>query len=56
MKAVIFDMDGILLDTESVCKVCWKRAADEYGIEGINEAYFRCVGQNTNDTLYVLEE
>ncbi len=56
MKAVIFDMDGILLDTESVCKVCWKRAASEYGIEGINEAYFRCVGQNTNDTLSVLEE
>ena len=56
VKAVIFDMDGVLLDTESVCKVCWNRAAEEFGIEGIGEAYSECVGQNTADTLVVLEK
>ena len=54
MKAVIFDMDGVLLDTESVCKICWSRAADEYGIENIQDAFTKCVGQNTNDTMTVL--
>ena len=56
IKAVIFDMDGVLLDTETVCKVCWRRAADEYGISGIDEAFRRCIGQNTADTLAVLRE
>ena len=25
--AVIFDMDGVLLDTENIAKQCWKKAA-----------------------------
>ena len=27
--AVIFDMDGVLLDTENIAKQCWKKAAEE---------------------------
>jgi len=56
LKAVIFDMDGILLDTESVCKVCWRRAAKDYEIENIDSAYVECIGQNTNATLEVLKK
>lgn len=56
IRAVIFDMDGVLLDTESVCKVCWRRAAGEYGVERIDEAFMRCVGQNTSDSLILLKD
>ena len=33
--AVIFDMDGVLLDSESVCDLVWRKAAKECGIDGI---------------------
>ncbi|WP_191017896.1 HAD family hydrolase [Treponema zioleckii] len=55
-KAVLFDMDGVLLDTESVCKICWNRAAAEYGVDDIEKAYYECVGTNTNDTLQILKK
>ena len=29
-KAVVFDMDGILFDTESLFIICWVKLADEF--------------------------
>lgn len=54
IKAVIFDMDGVLLDTESVCFECWKRAGQERGIPDADQAYRLCIGSNTNDTMEIL--
>ena len=31
IKAVIFDMDGIILDTETLLSKYWRRAAEEFG-------------------------
>ncbi len=55
VKAVIFDMDGVLLDTESICFICWERAARELGIDGISCVYKKCVGTNVSDTLQILK-
>ncbi|MCR5606702.1 MAG: HAD family phosphatase [Treponema sp.] len=55
IQAVVFDMDGVLLDTESITKICWKNAASEYGIRGIEEVHKLCVGTNWNDTLTILK-
>ncbi len=32
MKGVIFDMDGVLFDTESIWQSCWHATAEELGI------------------------
>lgn len=54
-KAVLFDMDGVLLDTEKVCKVTWKLAAEEYHLKNIDEAFYKCVGTNRHDTELILK-
>ncbi len=54
MDAVIFDMDGVLLDTESVCLECWKIAGDEFKINDAKILFDLCIGQNLNDTLSLL--
>lgn len=56
IKAVLFDMDGVLLDTESVCEVCWERAAEEIGLSGIHAIFMQCVGRNKSDTERLLEK
>ena len=55
IKAVIFDMDGILLDTESLCKICWRRAAKEYNVQNIDEIFMQCVGRSRADTKRLLQ-
>lgn len=33
IKGFVFDMDGVLLDTESICDRTWELAAKDFGIE-----------------------
>lgn len=47
-------MDGVLLDTESVCEACWRRAAAEYDVGNIDEIFRECVGQSRADTIRTL--
>ena len=47
IKAVLFDMDGTLLDTENVYYPCWRRAARDTGFEGnIDEDLLAFSGMN----------
>ena len=49
--SVIFDMDGIIFDSERACFECWKEAASVLGAAGIDEIYPRIIGTNASQTL-----
>jgi beta-phosphoglucomutase-like phosphatase (HAD superfamily) len=54
IRAVIFDMDGLMLDTEPIYKVAWQRAAIECGYPISEELYFDLIGRSRVDGEKVL--
>ena len=56
MKAVVFDMDGVLFDTERLCMEAWVAVAKERGLPGMEEIFPKCIGCNANGSKrFVLE-
>ena len=56
IKAVIFDMDGTLLDTEKVYRWAWREAAQRMGFAQVEEALAACTGCNGADTRKYFEQ
>jgi HAD superfamily hydrolase (TIGR01509 family) len=54
IDAVIFDMDGLMLDTEPIYKVAWQRAAIECGYPISEELYFVLIGRTRVDGEKIL--
>ena len=53
-EAVVFDMDGVIFDSEKLVVLCWQEIADKYGIKDIAEACHECLGLNrvaTKETI-----
>jgi beta-phosphoglucomutase-like phosphatase (HAD superfamily) len=48
-EAIVFDMDGLILDTEPLYKTAWQRALAELGHALDDDAYLRFVGRSTED-------
>lgn len=49
VTAVVFDMDGLMLDTEPLYKVAWQGASAELGYPLDDPSYARLVGRPTSD-------
>ena len=49
ISAVIFDMAGLMLDTEPLYKVAWQQASTELGYELDDTSYLKLVGRPTPD-------
>lgn len=56
MEAVIFDMDGVLFDTERLYMDGWIQVAKKRGIGEMEEVASRCIGLNSNDTRHLMLE
>ena len=54
--AVLFDMDGVIFDSERACLSVWQELAAELGLEGINQVFIRCVGTNKRRTEEIFRE
>lgn len=54
MKAIIFDMDGIILDTESIVQDTWTIAGKEFNFDDITNTLKECLGTNKKQTLEIL--
>jgi HAD superfamily hydrolase (TIGR01509 family) len=58
LKAVVFDMDGVLTDTEKVYRLCWKKAGMEIGIseEDMNGLCDRIAGGTKATNALIFKE
>ncbi len=52
-KAVVFDMDGVIFDSEVCVIESWKVVAERYGIENVESILPHCLGRNYSTTKQI---
>lgn len=50
LELIIFDMDGLMFDTERIAFISWKKAASDYGYEIDEQLFKKTVGVNLEGT------
>ncbi len=54
--AVIFDMDGVIFDSERATMYCWLELARKYNIENLEEHFLACTGTTNQRTREIMLE
>ncbi len=52
--AVVFDMDGLIFDSERLVLACWEKLAGKYQLDGMQEVMLRCIGTTKVKTREIL--
>jgi len=55
-RAAIFDMDGLLLDSERPIRDAWLQALQEFGVTLDDARYLQLVGRNQTDSRQLLQQ
>ncbi|MBW3695025.1 HAD family phosphatase [Vibrio sp. T187] len=55
-QAAIFDMDGLLLDTERVCKRIFQQACEAQNVPFLEDVYLRIIGCNSAGIEKIIRE
>lgn len=53
--AVVFDMDGVLFDSERITRIMWKKAGEEFHVDDVENSVKDCTGRNISDTCVYLK-
>lgn len=56
IQALLLDMDGTILDTEKINKICWQKAMSETGYHFEEKVYFDLIGLNDNSTCKYFQD
>ena len=49
IKAVVFDLDGVILDSEKLSMECWQKVAEIHNFTNIEAAVYSCIGYTNED-------
>ncbi len=55
-EAVVFDMDGVIFDSERCILDCWMEIADRYGLKEIEKNLLACIGTTAVKTKEIMME
>lgn len=54
--AVVFDMDGVIFDSERLVLECWNEIAQKHGIEDMGPVCLKCTGLTVDASRSVMKE
>ncbi|MEK7485338.1 MAG: HAD family phosphatase [Planctomycetota bacterium] len=56
IQSIIFDMDGLLLDSERIYRTAWQKATQEQGFSLSDSGYEEMIGRSTHEGEMILAE